>query len=75
MNLLTSLKVNLQKADIVLACVTRDYVKCKNFERELNYADVLHKKIIPLYMEKMPIQELSSLGLVLAREKYCELYK
>ncbi len=75
MNLYLSLASNIQQADVVLACVTRDYVKSKNCEREIVYADALNKHIIPLYMEKIPMPELGSIGFLLVRERYCNLYK
>lgn len=75
MNLYSSLASNIQQADVVLACVTRDYVKSKNCEREIVYADALNKPIIPLYMEKIPMPELGSIGFLLVRERYCNLYK
>ena len=58
MNLYSSLASNLQQADIVLACVTKDYVKSKNCEREIIYADAFNKPIIPLFLDKMPMSDL-----------------
>ena len=75
MNLYLSLASNLQEADVVLACVTREYVNSKNCEREIIYADSFNKQIIPLYLEKIPIKELGSIGFILVRERYCNLYK
>jgi len=75
MSLVPTLVANIQQTDIVLACVTREYVKSKNCEKEINYADDFKKIIIPLYIEKIPIPELAPMGLVLARERYCELSK
>ena len=72
---LPTLESHIQKADIILVCVTRDYVKSKNCEKELIYADGFGKAMLPLYVEKLPITELGSLGLLLAREKYCNLFK
>jgi hypothetical protein len=74
-NLYSSLATNVQQADLVLACVTRDYVKSKNCEREIIYADAFNKPIIPLYIEKIPIPELGSIGFILVRERYCNLYR
>lgn len=74
-NLYASLASNIQEADLILACVSRDYVKSKNCEREIIYADALNKSIMPLYVEKIPIQELGSIGFILIRERYCNLYK
>ena len=74
-NLYASLATNIQQADVVLACVSRDYVKSKNCEREIIYADAFNKSIMPLYIEKIPIQELGSIGFILVRERYCNLYK
>ncbi len=75
MNLYLTLASNIQNADVVLACVTREYVKSKNCEREIIYADSFNKHIIPLYMEKIPMAELGSIGFILVRERYCNLYK
>jgi hypothetical protein len=75
MNLYASLATNLQQADIVLACVTRDYVKSKNCEREIIYADAFNKPIIPLFIEKIPNEEMGSIGFLLIRERFCNLYK
>ena len=75
MSLLSELVTKIQETDIVLACVTRDYIKSNNCDKEINFADEFRKNIIPLYMEKIPVQELAPMGLVLARERYCELYK
>jgi hypothetical protein len=75
MNLYATLASSLQYADVVLACVSRGYVKSKNCEREIIYADALNKPIIPLYIEKIPVQELGSIGFILIRERYCNLYK
>jgi hypothetical protein len=75
MNLYLTLASNIQTADVVLACVTRDYVNSKNCEREIIYADSFNKHIIPLYMEKIPMAELGSIGFILVRERYCNLYK
>lgn len=75
MNLYLSLASNIQQADVILACVTRDYVKSKNCEREIIYADSFNKHIIPLYMEKIPMAELGSIGFILVRERYCNLYR
>jgi hypothetical protein len=74
-NLYASLATNIQQADVILACVSRDYVKSKNCEREIIYADAFNKSIMPLYIEKIPIQELGSIGFILVRERYCNLYK
>jgi hypothetical protein len=74
-NLYSELATRIQAADLVLACVTRDYVKSKNCEREIIYADAFNKPIIPLYVEKIPIPELGSIGFILVRERYCNLYK
>jgi len=73
--LIPTLVANIQQTDIVLACVTREYVKSENCQKEINYADDFKKVIIPLYIEKLPIPELAPMGLVLARERYCELSK
>ena len=75
MKLYLTLASNIQKADVVLACVTREYVNSKNCEREIIYADSFNKHIIPLYMEKIPMAELGSIGFILVRERYCNLYK
>ena len=75
MNLYLTLATNLQQADIVLACVTRDYVKSKNCEREIIYADAFSKPIIPLFIEKIPTSELGSIGFLLIRERFCSMYK
>lgn len=75
MNLYLTLASNIQQADVVLACVTREYVKSKNCEREIIYADAFNKHIIPLYMEKIPMAELGSIGFILVRERYCNLYR
>jgi hypothetical protein len=75
MNLYSSLAANLQQADIVLACVTREYVKSKNCEREIIYADAFNKPIVPLFIEKIPNEEMGSIGFLLIRERYCNLYK
>jgi hypothetical protein len=75
MNLYASLASSLQQADLILACVTSDYVKSKNCEREIIYADAFNKPIIPLYIEKVPIPELGSIGFILVRERYCNLYR
>lgn len=75
MNLYSSLASNIQKADVILACVSRDYVKSKNCEREIIYADAFNKPIIPLYIEKIPIPELGSIGFVLVRERFCSFYR
>ena len=75
MNLYAALATNVQQADIILACVTREYVKSKNCEREIIYADAFNKPIIPLYIEKIPIPELGPIGFVLVRERYCNLYR
>lgn len=74
-NLYASLASNIQQADVILACVSREYVKSKNCEREIIYADAFNKSIMPLYIEKIPIQELGSIGFILVRERYCNLYK
>jgi hypothetical protein len=74
-NLYSSLATHVQQADLVLACVTREYVKSKNCEREIIYADAFNKPIIPLYIEKIPIPELGSIGFILVRERYCNLYR
>lgn len=75
MNLYLTLASSLQEADVVLACVTREYVNSKNCEREIIYADSFNKQIIPLYLEKIPIKELGSIGFILVRERYVNLYK
>ncbi len=75
MKLVPTLIANIQQTDIVLACVTREYVRSENCKKEINYCDDLKKYIIPLYIEKIPIPELAPLGIVLARERYCELSK
>ncbi|CAF0706556.1 unnamed protein product [Brachionus calyciflorus] len=74
-NLYASLASNIQQADVILACVSRDYVKSKNCEREIIYADAFNKPIIPLYIEKIPIPELGSIGFVLVRERFCSFYR
>ncbi len=75
MNLFQSLAISIQTCDVILACVTEKYVKSKNCEREIIYADCFNKPIIPLYIEKIPLSELGSIGFLLARERYCNLYK
>lgn len=75
MNLYSCLASNIQQADVLLACVSRDYVKSKNCEREIIYADAFNKPIIPLYIEKIPIPELGSIGFVLVRERFCSFYR
>lgn len=75
MNLYLTLSSSIQSADVVLACVSREYVKSKNCEREIIYADAFNKQIIPLYMEKIPMNELGSIGFILVRERYVNLYK
>lgn len=75
MNLYATLAVNLQQADIILACVSREYVKSKNCEREIIYSDAFNKPIIPLYIEKIPMQELGAIGFILVRERFCSLYR
>ena len=75
MNLYLALADNIQKADVMLACVCRNYVKSKNCEREIIYADAFNKNIIPLYIEKMPMNELGSIGFILVRERFCNFYK
>lgn len=75
MNLCATLATNLQSADVILSCVSRDYVKSKNCEREIIYADAFNKQIIPLYIEKIPMSELGSIGFILVRERYVNLYK
>ena len=75
MNLFQSLSTNIQSCDVILTCVTRNYVKSKNCEREIIYADCFNKPIIPVYIEKIPLNELGTIGFLLARERYCNLYK
>ena len=75
MNLYLTLASSLQQADIVLACVTKDYVKSKNCEREIIYADAFNKPIMPLFIEKIEKSEMGAIGFVLIRERYCNLYK
>ena len=75
MNLFQSLASSIQKCDVLLACVSGKYVKSKNCEREIIYADCFNKPIIPLYIEKIPLSDLGSIGFLLARERYCNLYK
>jgi hypothetical protein len=75
MNLFQSLSSSIQACDVLLAVVSRNYVKSKNCEREIIYADCFNKPIIPLYIEKIPINELGSIGFLLARERYCNLHK
>lgn len=75
MNLYSSLACSIQQADVLLACVSRDYVKSKNCEREIIYADAFNKPIIPLYIEKIPMPELGAIGFVLVRERFCTFYR
>lgn len=75
MNLYSTLASNIQQADVILACISRDYVKSKNCEREIIFADNFNKPIIPVYVEKIPISELGGIGFVLIRERYCNMYR
>lgn len=75
MNLFQSLASSVQSCDVLLACVSREYVTSKNCEREIIYADCFNKPIIPIYIEKIPIAELGSIGFLLVRERYCSLHK
>jgi hypothetical protein len=75
MNLYATLAKNIQQADVIMACVTPEYAKSKNCEREIAYADALNKPIIPLYLAKMDPADLGSIGFILARERFCALYR
>jgi hypothetical protein len=75
MSLFQALAIGVQQCDVLLPCVTRKYMKSKNCEREITYADYFNKPIIPVYIEKIPPEELGSIGFLLARERFCNMYR
>ena len=53
MSLFQSLAQALQQCDVILSCVTRNYMKSKNCEREIVYADYFSKPIVePIILYK-----------------------
>ena len=71
MKLYQTLAKNIENCDVLVACITPDYIKSKNCEREIIYADNFNKTIIPIYFEDVTVT--GSIGFILIRERYCKL--
>lgn len=63
--LFSELAKGVLKSKEIVCCITRDYAKSPNCEREIIFAVNEKKPIIALMFEDVPMGELSSVGFII----------
>ena len=72
-DILAELRNAIHNANVFICCITKAYLlsHCK----EISYANMLNKPIIPLMFENVPMNELGSVGFIINPLKIINLYQ
>ena len=62
----SQLAQGIQQSEYFLCFITQKYSDSKNWVLELTFASTLHKRIIPVMLEEIKMQDLGSVGFIIS---------
>jgi len=63
--------IKVEKADLIIVCVSKPYLESRNCKKELEYADELNKNIILVKLDKeLDLKGHGAYSMILSKQLY-----